>query len=76
MSLNVMCYLMPVPGYDPEDVDGALKSLLQEDEIEQRLSESDLRAYRDGNEDLIDLLDGDEIRRILERKDASTDATE
>jgi hypothetical protein len=67
---------MPVPGYDPEDVDGALESLLEDDEIEQYLSESELEAYREGNEDLVDLLDGDETRQILDRKDASIDAPE
>jgi hypothetical protein len=64
---------VPVPGYDPDDVDEALESLLEAGEIEDRLSESELKSYRAGEEDLIDLLDGDEIHRILDRKDASID---
>ncbi|TYL37743.1 hypothetical protein CV102_15505 [Natronococcus pandeyae] len=64
---------MPVPGYDPEDIDDTLESLLEDDEIEQHLSDSELEAYRNGEVDLVDLLDGDEIRHILERKDASID---
>ena len=64
---------MPVPGYDPEDIDDTLESLLEDDEIEQHLSEAELEAYRDGDEDLIDLLEGDEIERILDRKGASMD---
>lgn len=65
---------MPVPGYDPEDVDDTLESLLEGDEIERHLSEAELEAYRAGEEDLVDLLDGEEIRRILDRKGASIDA--
>ncbi|WP_293032301.1 hypothetical protein [Natronococcus sp.] len=64
---------MPVPGYDPEDVDDTLESLLEDDEIEQHLSEAELEAYRNGEETLVDLLDGEEINRILERKDPSID---
>ncbi|MFU8869041.1 hypothetical protein [Natronococcus sp.] len=64
---------MPIPGYDPEDVDDTLEALLEDDEIDRHLSEAELEAYRNGEETLVDLLDGDEIHRILERKDASID---
>ncbi|MDG5820319.1 hypothetical protein [Natronococcus sp. A-GB7] len=65
---------MPVPGYDPEDIDDALESLLEDDEIEDYLDEEQLEAYRNGGEDLVDLLEGDEVRRILDRKEGSIDA--
>ncbi|WP_049891765.1 hypothetical protein [Natronococcus amylolyticus] len=65
---------MPVPGYDPEDIDGTLEALLEPDEIEDYLDDEQLEAYRNGGEDLVDLLEGDEIRRILDRKEASVDA--
>ncbi len=74
MVLCVVRYRVPVPGYDPEDIDDTLESLLEDDEIEQYLSETELEAYRNGDEDLIDLLEGDEIHRILERKDGPVDA--
>jgi hypothetical protein len=64
---------MPVPGYDPKDIDDALESLLEDDEIEDLLSDSELEVNRSGEEKLVDLLDGDGIHRILERKDASID---
>ncbi|ELY57304.1 hypothetical protein C491_10979 [Natronococcus amylolyticus DSM 10524] len=63
-----------MPGYDPEDIDGTLEALLEPDEIEDYLDDEQLEAYRNGGEDLVDLLEGDEIRRILDRKEASVDA--
>ncbi|MDG5761288.1 hypothetical protein QA600_18315 [Natronococcus sp. A-GB1] len=65
---------MPVPGYDPEDIDDTLETLLEPDEIEEYLDDEQLESYRNGGDDLVDLLEGDEIRRILDRKDASIDA--
>ncbi|WP_049888660.1 hypothetical protein [Natronococcus occultus] len=64
---------MPVPGYDPEDVDDTLEALLEDEEIETYLSDSELASYRAGEESLVDLLEGEEIHGILERKDAPID---
>ncbi|WP_162989716.1 hypothetical protein [Natronorubrum halophilum] len=58
---------MPIPGYDPEDIDEQLESRLDDGEIERKLTDSELKAYRDGDANLIDFLDGDEIERILGR---------
>ena len=56
---------MPVPGYDPEDVDEMLESKLSEAKIRDQLSESEWQSYQDGEESLIDLLGDDEIDGIL-----------
>lgn len=61
---------MPVPGYDPEDIDELLDSLLEADDLQAYLSEGEIAAYDSGDESLIDLLSGSEIREILREKDA------
>lgn len=62
---------MPIPGYDPEDIDEMLESRLSDNEIESKLTESELERYRAGDENLIDLLDEKEIERVHERGDNS-----
>lgn len=62
---------MPVPGYDPEDLDDALESRLDEDEIRATLDDAALAAYREGEADLVDLLDDAEIERLLDDGDDS-----
>jgi len=59
---------MVVGGYDPEDLDRALEALLDEDEIPEYLTDDEWQSYRNGDETLVDLLEGSEIKRILERK--------
>ncbi|SDJ50525.1 hypothetical protein [Natronorubrum texcoconense] len=58
---------MPIPGYDPEDIDEQLESRLDDGEIERKLTDSELEAYRDGDANLIDFLDEEEIEGILGR---------
>ena len=58
---------MPIPGYDPEDIDEQLEARLDDGEIERKLTDSELEAYRDGDANLIDFLDEAEIEGILER---------
>jgi hypothetical protein len=55
---------MTIPGYDPEDLDDALRARLEEGDPEELLSEEELRAYRNG-EDLVDALETATIRRLL-----------
>lgn len=55
---------MTIPGYDPEDLDDALRTRLEEGDPEQLLSEEELRAYESG-EDLIDAFETETIRRLL-----------
>jgi hypothetical protein len=56
---------MPVPGYDPDDVDEMLESKLSEAKIRDQLSESEWQSYQDSEEPLVDLLGDDEIDGIL-----------
>ena len=56
---------MPVPGYDPEDVDDMLESRLGESDIRERLSENEWQSYQDGDATLVDLLDDEEIQGML-----------
>lgn len=58
---------MPVPGYDPEDIDEQLEARLNDEEIEDRLTDSELESYRNGDANLIDFLDEDEIEQVLDR---------
>ncbi|MFC6725214.1 hypothetical protein ACFQE1_12710 [Halobium palmae] len=62
---------MPVPGYDPDDVDDKLEELLAERDADEFLTEEERRRYESG-ERFGDLLDEEEIRRLLDREsDAS-----
>jgi hypothetical protein len=55
---------MPVPGYDPEDLDRLLLDRL-DDEPERVLDAEQLRRYESG-EDLVDVLSDEEIRDIVD----------
>jgi hypothetical protein len=57
---------MPVPGYDPDDVDKMLESKLGESEIRDQLSESEWQSYREGDGKLVDLIESSEIEGLLE----------
>lgn len=62
---------MPVPGYDPDDVDDKLEELLAERDADEFLTPEEQRRYEDG-ERLGELLDEEEIGRLLDREgDAS-----
>ncbi|MEY7851974.1 hypothetical protein AB7C87_22545 [Natrarchaeobius sp. A-rgal3] len=67
---------MPVSGYDPDDLDDALESNLEDGELEDRLTDEEIDAYRAGDERLVDLLEGEEIDRILEDEPSSAETTE
>jgi len=56
---------MPVPGYDPEDVDDTLESRLGEEEVRERLSDEEWDAYQREEASLVDLLDEREIAEIM-----------
>ena len=63
-------------GYDPSDLDTALEALLSEDEIPEYLTDEEWDSYHRGDETLVDLLDGSEIKRILMGKAEEIDDTE
>jgi len=51
---------MPVPGYDPEDIDEELEAELTESEVRERLNDEEFERYENG-ESLFELLDGEQI---------------
>lgn len=55
---------MPVPGYDPEDLDDMLEARIDERHARRLLSDDEWAAYREG-EDLVDLLDESDIHELL-----------
>lgn len=57
---------MAIPGYDPIDIDHMLEARLSKEEIAERLDEDDLESYRADDASLVSLLDGDEIREVLD----------
>lgn len=57
---------MPVPGYDPEDVDEALEAKLEESDVRSHLTDEEWQSYQNNQAGLVDLLDDDEIEKILE----------
>ena len=66
---------MPVPGYDPEDLDDTLESLLDDQTKKEYLSDDEWDAYQRGDASLVDLLEGSEIERLLDQVDESSDTT-
>ena len=56
---------MPVPGYDPDDLDAELEEKLSEAEIRERLSHEEYERYEDG-ESLVELLDEDDRDELLD----------
>ena len=62
---------MPVPGYDPDDIDDVLESRLGTEQIENQLTDAELERYRAGDETLADLLDDEMIERTIDRGDAA-----
>lgn len=57
---------MPVPGYDPIDIDHMLESRLGDADIEAHLDTDDLERYRAGEATLFDLLEDDQIQDVLD----------
>ena len=56
---------MPVPGYDPEDLDAALEERMAELGTDAVLSEGQLQEYEEGAS-LVDVLSSEEITRLLD----------
>ena len=64
---------MPVPGYDPEDIDDTLENLLTRQQKRAYLTDEQWETYREGDASLVDLLDAEEIKNLMERRpDSST----
>ena len=56
---------MPVPGYDPDDLDEELSERTTEEDLDRLLTEEERRAYENGEEGLFDLLSEEDIKAIL-----------
>lgn len=57
---------MPVPGYDPDDVDALLETKLSETDVRERLSDDEWQSYQDDDTSLVELLDENEIDQLLD----------
>ncbi|WP_101294764.1 hypothetical protein [Halegenticoccus soli] len=55
---------MPIPGYDPDDLDAVLAERVEKRGAESVLTPAQRREYESGAS-LVDLLDEEEIRRLL-----------
>ena len=66
---------MPVPGYDPDDLDEELSERTTEEDLDRLLTEEERRAYENGDEGLFDLLSEEDIEAIL-RPEGDTGSTD
>ncbi|WP_302082607.1 hypothetical protein [Salinibaculum rarum] len=57
---------MPVPGYDPDDVDNLLETKLEETDVQSHLSDDEWQSYQDDSTSLVDLLDEEQIDQLLD----------
>ena len=64
---------MPVPGYDPEDLDDILETKIDRQQKREYLTDEEWAAYRDGDASLVDLLDDEEIHALLDRDEEGTE---
>jgi hypothetical protein len=55
---------MPVPGYDPADLDEELEATASEDELRARMTDEEFQRYENG-EHLVELLDEADIDELL-----------
>jgi hypothetical protein len=60
---------MPVPGYDPGDVDDMLEAHLTDQERAELLTDAERDAYERGEASLVDLLAQSEIADVLADQD-------
>lgn len=57
---------MPIPGYDPDDLDAELEGLLSDSEIQAHLTDAEFRQYEDGAS-LVNLLSEEDIHELLDK---------
>ena len=62
---NVPVSDMPISGYDPDDLDDALGNLLSRSDVEEFLTDDEIDRWESG-ESLLDLLDDEELERLLD----------
>jgi len=57
---------MPIPGYDPDDIEDLLESKLAETDVRSHLADDEWQAYQNDDASLLDLLDEDDIDQLLD----------
>lgn len=57
---------MPVPGYDPDDVDAHLESKINDSDVKQVLTDEEWQSYQNDDTELIELLDESQIEELLD----------
>ncbi|WP_435360080.1 hypothetical protein [Haloarchaeobius sp. DFWS5] len=55
---------MPIPGYDLDDIEEHLRQRIDDKELRELLTEEEWKRHEEG-EDLVDLLDEEDIERLL-----------
>lgn len=58
---------MAIPGYDLDDLDDNLQARIDEEDVEEYLTEEELERLAEG-ESLLDLLDEDDLDRLVAGK--------
>ena len=61
---------MVIPGYDLDDLDDNLRARIDEDHLESYLTDEEVARLRAG-ESLLDLLDDDDLDRLLAGEERS-----
>ncbi|PSQ18792.1 hypothetical protein BRD00_04355 [Halobacteriales archaeon QS_8_69_26] len=59
---------MTISGYDPDDLDDALGNMISRRDVREFLTDEEERRW-DAGENLLDLLDEDDIERLLDEAD-------
>lgn len=57
---------MVIPGYDPDDIDETLEVMMERGDPSDYLTEDEMERWK-GGESLLDLLDDEDIDRLLEK---------
>ncbi|PSP77328.1 hypothetical protein BRC81_10135 [Halobacteriales archaeon QS_1_68_20] len=58
---------MAIPGYDLDDLDDNLQARIDEQDVEEYLTDEELQRLQ-GGESLLDLLDEDDLDRLIAGK--------
>ncbi len=59
---------MAIPGYDLDDLDDDLQARIDEQDVEEYLTDEELTRLGEG-ESLLDLLDEDDLDRLIEGRE-------
>ncbi|WP_246998208.1 hypothetical protein [Halosolutus gelatinilyticus] len=71
--MSVVAGIMPVSGYDPDDLNDTLEAAVTDDELRELLTDDQWERYQRKDAALIDVLDEAEIERLLDQRAESTE---